>query len=197
MRSELKINCWIIFFLDDSMLNKFFLFVLISGLAFSSSLFAFDRRTGDDLRIIIPLTAGLGSLLAKDVRGVSELGMGLLVATASTESLKYLTHETRPNGECCASFPSGHTSIAFTSAAYMHFRYGLAYSIPFYMAASYVGYSRVQANSHYTHDVIAGGALGILSAYLTTTAFKDRPIALVLDSKYAGIVYRKVFDRVK
>jgi membrane-associated phospholipid phosphatase len=172
----------------------FTLFMLTPLFLIPQSLYANARDDGDALRLILPGIAGIGAVLAKDMDGVSQLGVTLVVATASTESLKYITHERRPNGECCVSFPSGHASVAFGSAAFVHHRYGFLYSVPFYLAASYVGYSRVFARSHYTQDVIAGAGVGFLSAYVSTTAFKGRPIALVLDRKYAGILYRKLFD---
>lgn len=179
-------------------MQKKLLFPLLNSLLLlplSHSLFATNARDhGDALRLYLPVTAALGSILAKDMDGVSQLGVTIVVATVSTESLKYITHERRPNGECCVSFPSGHASVAFGTAGFIHHRYGFAYSVPFYLAASYVGYSRVFAKSHYTQDVIAGAGVGILSAFVSTTAFKGRDISLVLNKKYAGVLYRKLFD---
>jgi membrane-associated phospholipid phosphatase len=66
------------------------------------------------------------------------------------------------------SFPSGHTCLAFATAA------TLALCLPrwrwrwvFYPLAAIVGIERVAENAHYVTDVIAGAGLGILSAYLT------------------------------
>ena len=64
------------------------------------------------------------------------------------------------------SFPSGHTCLAFATAA------TLAMCIPrwrylFYGLAAVVGAERVAENAHYLTDVIAGAGLGVLSAYLT------------------------------
>jgi membrane-associated phospholipid phosphatase len=64
------------------------------------------------------------------------------------------------------SFPSGHTCLAFATAA------TLAICIPrwrylFYGLAAVVGVERVAENAHYLTDVIAGSGLGVLSAYLT------------------------------
>ena len=171
-------------------MKLFIVIILISP----GALHANARDDGDKMRIYLPATAALSSLLIKDIQGLEQLSLGLLVATGATESLKFISQERRPNGECCESFPSGHTSIAFSSAAYIHHRYGLGYSIPFYLGASYVGYSRVFANSHYSHDVLAGTAVGIASAWASTTAFQNRPIALIVNQRYAGILYRKIWD---
>jgi len=78
-----------------------------------------------------------------------------------TEGLKYAFNESRPNG-ATHSFPSGHTSFAFTGAEFIRKQYGWLWGIPAYAAASYVGWSRVESREHYTHDVLAGAAIGIL-----------------------------------
>lgn len=168
--------------------------VLVFFLLFSTTSPANTRHRGDNVRLLLPLTAAAGALAINDMTGVSQLGITMLVTTGATEGLKLATRERRPNGYCCESFPSGHTSAAFGGAAFIHNRFGFVYSIPFYLAASYVGYSRVYAHSHYTHDVIAGAGVGILSAWLSTTAYKDIPIAFTFHGKYAGIIYRKLFD---
>lgn len=64
------------------------------------------------------------------------------------------------------SFPSGHTCLAFATAA------TLGITIPrwrwvFYALASVVAAERVAENAHYVTDVIAGAGVGTVSAYLT------------------------------
>ena len=79
-----------------------------------------------------------------------------------TTGLKYSMNETRPNGGP-RSFPSGHTSMAFTGAEFIRREYSWRWAIPAYLAAGFVGWSRVEARNHYAHDVVAGAALGILA----------------------------------
>lgn len=43
--------------------------------------------------------------------------------------------------------------------------YGWSWGVPAYLAASFVGFTRVQSDEHYTHDVLVGAAIGILSNY--------------------------------
>ena len=81
---------------------------------------------------------------------------------AATAALKYSINETRPNGES-RSFPSGHTSIAFTGAEFIRKEYGWRWAAPAYVAAGFVGWSRVEAKKHYAHDVVAGAVLGVLA----------------------------------
>jgi undecaprenyl-diphosphatase len=64
------------------------------------------------------------------------------------------------------SFPSGHTTLAFATAA------TLGIWIPrwryvFYALACVTAAERVAENAHYVTDVVAGAGLGTLSAYLT------------------------------
>lgn len=82
-----------------------------------------------------------------------------------TEGLRALGLRRRPNGRS-GSFPSGHASHAFAAATLLDLEYGHRVGIPAYLAASAVGYYRIQGNHHYPGDVLAGAALGILIARL-------------------------------
>ncbi len=142
------------------------------------------QKNGDILQIAIPLLS-LGSTLVfeDDFTGSKEFLKAFAASQLTTLTLKKLTHERRPSGSCCESFPSGHTSASFMGASFIHYRYGWKYSIPAYVAATYVGYSRVHSNQHYTRDVVAGAAIGIISSYFFTKkyhAFSVTPYA------YAG-----------
>jgi membrane-associated phospholipid phosphatase len=66
------------------------------------------------------------------------------------------------------SFPSGHTSTAFTLAlllAYMARKNVWTYTFP--LIAFFVGYSRVYLAQHFVTDVLAGIFVGIVSSYLS------------------------------
>ena len=68
------------------------------------------------------------------------------------------------------SFPSGHTSIAFSLASSLSLQYNKWYvAIPAYAWAGTVGYSRMELGAHYPSDVIGGALVGIGSSYLTHT----------------------------
>lgn len=66
----------------------------------------------------------------------------------------------RPNGKRL-SFPSGHTSSAFASAASVAYSYGPWAGVPAFAAATYIGLSRVANNAHWLSDIVAGAGLGI------------------------------------
>lgn len=91
-----------------------------------------------------------------------DLALAIGRTELSTYGLKYSVQEQRPNGHG-ESFPSGHTSIAFAGAEFIRKRYGWGWGLPAYASAGVVGWSRVAAGKHWTHDVLAGAAIGILS----------------------------------
>ncbi|MGB3398652.1 MAG: phosphatase PAP2 family protein, partial [Candidatus Deferrimicrobiaceae bacterium] len=47
--------------------------------------------------------------------------------------------------------------------------------IPAYLAAAFVGYSRVEADEHWTKDVLAGAAIGIVSGFIFTSRYRQEP----------------------
>ena len=66
------------------------------------------------------------------------------------------------------SFPSGHTSTAFTFALLLSFFVRRKFAvIIFPLLAFLVGYSRVYLAQHFVTDVLAGMIIGIVSSYLS------------------------------
>ncbi len=97
----------------------------------------------------------------------SDLFSAQVINGFATLSLKHIANRTRPNGESY-SYPSGHTSTAFTSAGVIYNHFGLKWGIPAYVGAAYVGFSRLQENVHYPSDVVAGAILGTYIAFKVT-----------------------------
>ncbi len=112
----------------------------------------------------------------KDELNAYEMGASIAISAAITEGLKIIVNRQRPyekygdiypdvieNGQ---SFPSGHTSIAFSTAASLTIFYKKWYvAIPAYTWAASVGYSRMYLGQHYPSDVLAGAIVGVGSAY--------------------------------
>ncbi len=87
----------------------------------------------------------------------------LVVSTLFSEGLKRIVREKRPDGSNRESFPSGHATAAFAVAT-MQSHYHPKQAIFWYAGATAIAASRVTLHRHYTHDVIAGAALGFFTA---------------------------------
>ncbi len=128
--------------------------------------------SGDILQILLPVTAGGMSLYRGDWQGVSQFSTSFLTTMGLTYGLKYSINAERPYGGGL-SFPSGHTSASFSSAAFIQKRYGWEFGLPAYAAAAFVGWSRVESDNHHLRDVLAGAALGILSSYIFADRYQE------------------------
>ena len=91
-----------------------------------------------------------------------------------TLSMKGLINRKRPDG-APYGYPSGHTSTAFTSAGVLYHHFGAKVGIPSMLAASYVGFSRLQENKHYMSDVIAGAIIGTYISHKIANRKNDEP----------------------
>lgn len=86
-----------------------------------------------------------------------------LISSTITHSLKRITKKERPNGSP-HSFPSGHTTFAFTNATVLFNEFQetapvLAYSG--YVFATTTGAFRMINNKHWLSDVLVGAGIGI------------------------------------
>lgn len=166
-----------------------------SVVSFQSTAVASDkiRNAGDILQILIP-AVGFGSTLfyEEGYDGSIQFVEALAASQVTTEVLKNIVHKQRPDGSDYKSFPSGHTTAAFMGASFIHKRYGLKYSIPAYIGAAFVGYSRVEADKHYVEDVVAGAAIGMISSFYFTETYKGFSIApAVKDGAYGVSINKK------
>jgi len=161
----------------------FFSFFLTASVAWAGDGIA---AAGDVLQFVLPATAAGLTLGYRDGQGALQFGESAALTLGVTYGLKYTVNERRPNGGR-QSFPSGHSSISFSSAEFMRKRYGWEYGVPAYAAASFVAYSRVEAREHHPQDVVAGAAIGIVSSYIFTKPYKGWHVQADADGKYFGI----------
>lgn len=92
------------------------------------------------------------------------------VVSITAGTLKGFSNRLRPNGSNDHSFPSGHTSLVFMTAEFLHQEYkdqSIWYSIGGYAIATGTGVLRLYNNAHWVSDVVAGAGLGILSTKVT------------------------------
>ncbi|MCB0371792.1 MAG: phosphatase PAP2 family protein [Muricauda sp.] len=131
--------------------------------------------TGDILQIALPVSAGFITLLEKDYEGTKQLALSYGSTLALTYALKYAIRKQRPEGRLhYDSFPSGHTSSAFSGASFLQQRYGWKYGLPAYFLASITAISRMEGPDGYHDlwDVLGGAFIGIGSTYIFTKPYQ-------------------------
>ena len=125
-----------------------------------------------DLFMVMSAAYALGISSTEDnFDGTIELLTSILGAQLATEGIKSLELERRPNGSDWKSFPSGHATAAFSSAMFVHKRYGWKTAIVPYAMAAVTGWGRVQADAHYWHDVLAGAAVSALFTWIVVDKY--------------------------
>lgn len=104
------------------------------------------------------------------------IGASFLVSTGVSFGMKYGINRERPfttysfiektTDGGSPSFPSGHTSEAFSTATSLSLAFPKWYVIaPAYLWACSVGYSRMHLGVHYPSDVLVGAIVGAASSY--------------------------------
>ncbi|WP_407500522.1 phosphatase PAP2 family protein [Elizabethkingia anophelis] len=153
----------------------------------------------DDYLQYAPAVTVYGLKLA-GVKGRNNIGRASLSYATSlaimailVNSIKYTAKVERPDGSTRNSFPSGHSAMAFTNAAFLDKEYGLvnpAYSIAGYSAATFTGLGRALNNRHWLPDILAGAGIGILSTelgyFFIDKIFKNKGDNMRLLSKIEG-----------
>ena len=118
------------------------------------------------LAILLLCVAVAGSMKAqhplREQVAVAVTSYGVL--RLSVYPTKHWVHERRPDDTDYKSFPSGHTATAFLGAELVREEYGNAWGAGAYLIATGIGLQRIHADRHYAYDVLAGAAIGFLSA---------------------------------
>ncbi len=108
-----------------------------------------------------------------------QIGAGILLSTATTIAIKSIVKRERPydaypdilhpiQRENSYSFPSNHTSVAFATATSLSLQFRKWYvTLPAFLWATTVAYSRMYLGVHYASDVFIGLLVGIGTAYLS------------------------------
>ena len=132
------------------------------------------ERSGDVLVFATPIATLVTTLVLKDYQGLKQAAFSGATSLATTYALKHIVKKDRPDHSNQLSFPSGHSTVSFTAAAFLQRRYGWKFGIPAYALSTYVAWSRVYGKKHDYWDVLAGAAIGIGSAYIFTKPFAKK-----------------------
>ena len=128
---------------------------------------------------------GIGA--ASGHRKVAHVGADLIRAQALVTVLvvptKVIVNRERPNGSH-RSFPSGHASSSFATAAVLGEHFGWKVGVPAYALAGVVGWSRLRSDNHWLSDVAFGASLGVIAG--TTVASGHRQTWAVVPARTTG-----------
>jgi len=155
--------------------------------------------SGDILEYAMPIMALSSTFIWQDdTHPTWQFVKSFGTAVGTAYILKLTIRKKRPDFSSGSprydSFPSGHTTSAFTSAAFMERRYGWKVGIPAYLVAGYVGWSRVYSERHDWWDVLGGAVIGTSSSYIFTKMYKkdnlDLSFNVIPDNYSLGVKYR-------
>lgn len=175
------------------------LFLLLSFINIKASDKLVIQTSGDILEYLMPACALTSTFIWQDgSKPTWQFVKSFGTAVGTAYVLKQLVKKKRPDFNVYDprydSFPSGHTTSAFASAAFLERRYGWKVGVPSYLLAGYVGWSRVYAERHDWLDVLGGAVIGTASSYLFTKAYKKEGLSismhLVPDHYQIGIIHK-------
>jgi membrane-associated phospholipid phosphatase len=146
----------------------------------SDNFFRFVSNSEIYVALGIPSGMAAAGLIKDDeelLRNACVIFGSAALASGITIILKYSVNRDRPfvtypditkkSSAGSPSFPSGHTSSAFSTATSLSLAYPKWYIIvPSYAWAGTVGYSRMHLGVHYPSDVLAGAVIGAGSAWV-------------------------------
>jgi membrane-associated phospholipid phosphatase len=151
------------------------------------------EAVGEILYILMPVTAYGSTWYLKDKEGRIQFYKSFAASWLTTRGLKHMIEKPRPDNSDNNSFPSGHASTTFQSAAFIRKRYGWKYGLPAYAGATFVAYSRVYADKHYVDDVMAGAAIGIIASEIFTTPRNRVSVSPMMGKDTYGLIVQKKF----
>lgn len=98
---------------------------------------------------------------AKFRRFGETLAAAAVTSTLLSGILKYSIARTRPSGTNNLSLPSGHSTMAFTTAAVLQQYYGWWVGGPAYALSVLTAFARVEEGAHWVSDTVLGATIGI------------------------------------
>lgn len=151
------------------------------------------NKAGDMMLVMAPAYALGLSVMAQDYQGSLQLAESVAAGQIASEGIKALKLEKRPNGSDKKSFPSGHAAGAFSSAMFVHKRYGFKYAIAPYVMSVFTSYTRVHTRAHYWHDVAAGAAISALFTWVLVDKYLPEGTDVSVDPDSVRIGFNTKF----
>ena len=112
-----------------------------------------SESLGTGVAIALPVIAGGITLAKDDWKGTAQLTVDTIATVGVAYGLKHVIREQRPDKSDFQSMPSDTSALAFAPAQFLWDRYGWRYGVPAYAAATFVAWSRVDAQKHHWYDV--------------------------------------------
>lgn len=122
-----------------------------------------------------------------------------VIGAAVFTTLKYTVNEKRPDQSDDLSFPSGHTSIAFTNAALLYYEYkdsNLWYASSGFLFATATGILRIANSRHYTSDVLTGAGIGLVSGLIVSYWNPFKSLTFGKKNKSTAFVYPQIGSQI-
>ena len=119
-----------------------------------------------------------------------------ILSQVMVQTLKFTVQRDRPDGSNSQSFPSGHSSSAFATAAVLHRHYGWKVGGPAYALGSYVALARMSWNRHHATDVVMGAGFGIAAARTVTMTVAKSKFNLGVQPQVGGasVNFTKIYQ---
>ena len=168
------------------MFRKFIVAVclaLCTSVSYAGGPFTNKNKLGDVMMVMSSAYAFGMTVANEDYVGMLELGGSILAAQLTSETIKLLEIERRPNGKDKKSLPSGHAAGAFSGAMFVHKRYGWKPALVPYTMSLITGWSRVAARAHYWHDVAAGAAVSALFTWILVDKYIPDGVTVAADTE--------------
>ena len=143
--------------------------LLLSG---TEGAVAGTESLGTDVAIALPVIAGGITLVKDDWKGTAQVTVDTIATVGIAYGLKHVIREQRPDKSDFKSMPSDTSALAFAPAQFLWDRYGWRYGVPAYAAATFVAWSRVDADKHHWYDVAASAGLAFGVSKIFTTRYQ-------------------------
>ena len=175
-------------------MHRFLFAALMVPALASPALAGSSESIGTDVAIALPVIAGGITLYKDDWMGAAQLTVDTVATVGLAYGLKHVIKEQRPDKSDFQSMPSDTAALAFAPAQFLWDRYGWEYGLPAYGAATFVAWSRVDAQKHHWYDVAASAGIAFGMSQIFTTRYRPKGltygVAPTNGGLYASLDYR-------